>query len=105
MQSKCEQERLPGWSTLFRLLPAGWEEQARTLGALKSGRRFTTQSLLRTLLIYLSEDCLMREAAQRVSHEELAQMSAAALGKGRSSARARASMIGCTMRIGRQDQR
>ncbi|MCG1054886.1 hypothetical protein KQH49_07950 [Mycetohabitans sp. B5] len=53
---------------------AGW----RTDGA-AFGHRFTAQSLLRTLLIYLSEDCSMREAAQRVRHGELAQISGVGL--------------------------
>jgi hypothetical protein len=54
------------WPRLLGLLPAGWEAKARELGALKFGRRFSgRESLLRTLLMYLSEDCSMAETVER----------------------------------------
>ncbi|SEJ93227.1 hypothetical protein SAMN03159382_05409, partial [Pseudomonas sp. NFACC23-1] len=57
------------WPKLLALLPAGWEAKARELGALKFGRRFTPETLLRTLLLYLSSDCSMRETAARADVE------------------------------------
>lgn len=53
------------WPKLLALLPMGWEAKAKELGALKFGRRFTPETLLRTLLLYLSSDCSMRETAAR----------------------------------------
>tara|TARA_R110000851_G_scaffold275594_1_gene428201 strand:+ start:134 stop:1264 length:1131 start_codon:yes stop_codon:yes gene_type:complete len=54
------------WPKLLALLPAGWEAKAKELGALKFGRRFSgPESLLRTLLMYLSADCSMIETVQR----------------------------------------
>ncbi|KQW28238.1 MULTISPECIES: IS4 family transposase [Pseudomonas] len=57
------------WPKLLALLPVGWEAKAKELGALKFGRRFTPETLLRTLLLYLSGDCSMRETAARADVE------------------------------------
>jgi hypothetical protein len=38
------------WVKLQALLPDGWQEQALLCGALKFGRKFTPETLLRTLL-------------------------------------------------------
>lgn len=57
------------WPKLLALLPVGWEAKAKELGALKFGRRFTPETLLRTLLLYLSSDCSMRETATRADVE------------------------------------
>lgn len=57
------------WPKLLALLPVGWEAKAKELGALKFGRRFTPETLLRTLLLYLSSDCSMRETAARADVE------------------------------------
>jgi hypothetical protein len=64
------------WPRLLALLPQGWEGKARELGALKFGRRFSgPESLLRTLLIYLSEDCSMMETVARARAGELVALS------------------------------
>ncbi len=64
------------WPRLLALLPAGWEAKARALGALKFGRRFSgPESLLRTLLMYLSEDCSMVETVGRARAGELVELS------------------------------
>jgi hypothetical protein len=64
------------WPRLLALLPLGWEGKARELGALKFGRRFSgPESLLRTLLIYLSEDCSMVETVERARAGELVELS------------------------------
>lgn len=57
------------WRKLLTLLPVGWEAKAKELGALKFGRRFTPETLLRTLLLYLSTDCSMLETAARADVE------------------------------------
>lgn len=64
------------WQRLVELLPQGWEAKARELGALKFGRSFSgPESLLRTLLIYLSDDCSMLETAERARLGELVKIS------------------------------
>jgi len=64
------------WQGLVKLLPDGWEAKARELGALKFGRSFSgPESLLRTLLIYLSDDCSMLETAERVRVGEMVKIS------------------------------
>lgn len=64
------------WPRLLGLLPQGWEGKARELGALKFGRRFSgPESLLRTLLMYLSEDCSMVETVERARAGELVELS------------------------------
>jgi len=64
------------WPKLLAQLPQGWEAKARELGALKFGRRFSgPESLLRTLLMYLSEDCSMVETVERARAGELVELS------------------------------
>lgn len=76
MESVSAKEVVDDWSRLVKLLPTGWEAQARELGALKFGRSFSgPESLLRTLLIYLSDDCSMMETAARARTGELAKIS------------------------------
>jgi hypothetical protein len=55
------------WEVLARALPAGWQEKAKALGALKRVGEFQDASrLLRTMLIHLSEGCSLRETATRL---------------------------------------
>ncbi|AZE93710.1 hypothetical protein C4J95_4268 [Pseudomonas orientalis] len=64
------------WPKLLALLPSGWEAKAKELGALKFGRRFSgPESLLRTLLMYLSADCSMVETVQRARASEWLELS------------------------------
>lgn len=64
------------WSKLTKLLPAGWEAQARTSGALKFGRQFEgADHLLRVLLMYFSDGCSMRETVARARAGNVAQLS------------------------------
>lgn len=54
------------WIYLLEFMPAGWEEQAWNLGALKRTREFPdADSLLRTMLIHLVDGCSLRETAAR----------------------------------------
>jgi len=64
------------WPKLLALLPPGWEAKAKELGALKFGRRFSgPESLLRTLLMYLSADCSMVETVERARAGEWLELS------------------------------
>ena len=68
------------WSKLVKLLPDGWKDQARTLGALKFGRQFSgPDNLLRVLLMYFSDGCSMRETVARARAGNLADLSDVAL--------------------------
>lgn len=65
---------------LLRILPAGWEERAKALGALRRCRKIPdAQTLLRLLLIHLAEGCSLRETAVRASRGGVAQVSDVAI--------------------------
>jgi len=65
---------------LVRLLPAGWEEQAKTLGALRRCRKIPdARTLLRVLLIHLAEGCSLRETAVRAAQGGVAEVSDVAI--------------------------
>lgn len=65
---------------LVRLLPAGWEEQAKALGALRRCRKIPdARTLLRVLLIHLGEGCSLRETAVRASQGGVAEVSDVAI--------------------------
>ena len=67
------------WVKLQALLPDGWEEQALLCGALKFGRKFTPESLLRTLLMYLCEDASMVTIVERARGGDVVDISDVAL--------------------------
>ena len=46
MQSNTQQFFNDDWDKILALLPEGWEAQARTLGALKFGRKIKTPEQL-----------------------------------------------------------
>jgi len=71
------------WDIVLRLLPAGWEEKARKLGALRRrGRKFgNSEALLRTLLIHLAEGCSLKETSLRAKQGGLAEVSSVAIWK------------------------
>ena len=70
------------WDVLTRFLPAGWQEQARTTGALRRARSIPdADTLLRCLLVHLAQGCSLRETAARVSASGLANISDVALWK------------------------
>jgi hypothetical protein len=80
MATKDDVELDRDWPEIIKCLPAGWEQQARTLGALKFGRRFAgPQELLRVLLIYFLAGCSMRETVVRAREAGLADVSDVAL--------------------------
>lgn len=68
------------WEIVLRLLPAGWQEKARELGALRRCREFRdAATLLRVLLIHLAEGCSLRETAVRAAEGGLVRVSDVAL--------------------------
>lgn len=80
MQAEEYKEVGEDWSKIVKLLPEGWEDQARTLGALKFGRQFSgPDNLLRILLMYFSDGCSMRETVARARVGNLADLSDVAL--------------------------
>ena len=54
------------WSVICQLLPLGWEEAARTTGALRRVRGIRdARTLLRVLLIHLAGGCSLQETVLR----------------------------------------
>jgi hypothetical protein len=57
---------LDDWAVIRRILPTGWEEQARALGALRRARVVpNAQVLLRLLLLHVADGCSLAETAAR----------------------------------------
>src|SRR5262252_3467910 len=68
------------WEVIERLLPAGWESQAKASGSLRRCRGFANASqLLRVMMIHLVDGCSLRETAVRAAEGNLAQVSDVAL--------------------------
>ena len=66
---------LDDWQLVCQLLPPGWQEQARLLGALRRARGFANAAvLLRTLLVHLAAGCSLKETATSV-HQPVGVMS------------------------------
>lgn len=70
------------WAVLCQLLPEGWQERARTSGALRRARGVDgPEGLLRTLLIHLVEGCSLVETSVRARRAGLSNLSSVALFK------------------------
>ena len=68
------------WQIVLRVLPSGWQDKARELGALRRHREFPDPAtLLRVLLIHLAEGCSLRETAVRAAEGQLVTVSDVAL--------------------------
>lgn len=68
------------WPIVESLLPSGWQEQARHLGAFRRARGFEdARALLRVLLIHLAEGCGLRQSVARARLAGLAEVSDVAL--------------------------
>jgi hypothetical protein len=68
------------WQIVLRVLPSGWPDKARELGALRRHREFPdAATLLRVLLIHLAEGCSLRETAVRAAEGQLVTVSDVAL--------------------------
>jgi hypothetical protein len=71
---------LDSWAIVRRLLPRGWEQQARTLGALRRARNVpNARVLLRLLLLHLAGGCSLAEAAARAVQAGWCRVTAAAV--------------------------
>lgn len=81
-QKRSDEHGLEDWTVLREFLPAGWEEAARTTGALRRARGVDgAESLLRILLIHLASGCSLAETALRAQVSGLGSISAVALFK------------------------
>lgn len=70
------------WKVIESLLPEGWQEKAKELGAYQRTRRFAGPGpLLRTLLIHIAEGCSYRVTAARAEEGGLADVTDVALVK------------------------
>jgi hypothetical protein len=68
------------WQIVLRVLPTGWQDKARELGALRRRREFAdAATMLRVLLIHLAEGCSLRETAVRAAEGQLVTVSDVAL--------------------------
>jgi transposase len=68
------------WRIVESLLPPGWAEKARELGAFRRARGFAdARSLLQVMLIHLAEGCALRETAARAKLAGLSEVSDVAL--------------------------
>src|SRR6266436_5516428 len=75
-------EELDDWEHVCQHLPAGWQEQALVLGALRRARGFADASvLLRTLLVHLAAGCSLKETATNARQAGWCDVSAVALFK------------------------
>jgi hypothetical protein len=65
------------WEVLSCFLPAGWDEQARKLGAIRRARYIKEPAtVLRILLLHLASGCSLAETAARATAGGLARISA-----------------------------
>src|SRR3972149_4516948 len=75
-------QELDEWGAIQRLLPPGWEEEAKNKGALVRARGIRSgESLLRILLIHLALGCSLKETAIRARTVGLGRVSSVALFK------------------------
>ena len=70
------------WEVLRSFLPAGWEDKARELGALRRARNIkTAEVLLRVLLIHLATGASLKETQLRAGVSGLCKLSSVAVFK------------------------
>ena len=82
MNADATVKELDDWEHVCQLLPSGWQEQARLLGALRRARGFPDASvLLRTLLVHLAGGCSLKEAVTNAQVAGWCDVSAVALFK------------------------
>ena len=68
------------WEVIESLLPEGWQEKAKELGAIERFRGFSSvANLLRTLLIHVGAGASLRETAVRAKEGKLADVTDVAI--------------------------
>lgn len=68
------------WQVIVRLLPQGWQEKAKELGAITRQRKIKgADELLRVLLIHLADGCSLRETVARADQGKISSISDVAL--------------------------
>ncbi|HEY2784350.1 MAG TPA: IS4 family transposase [Fimbriiglobus sp.] len=73
---------LDDWQVVCQFLPSGWEEAARTLGAIRRTRAIpNAKLLLRVLLVHLVDGCSLQETALRADQAGWCSLSAVAVFK------------------------
>jgi len=79
MKPDASVQELDDWQLVCQLLPAGWQEQASLLGALRRARGFANAGiLLRTLLVHLAGGCSLKETATNAQQAGWCDVSAVA---------------------------
>jgi hypothetical protein len=82
MEKPKPRKVLDDWGVIARLLPEGWEEGARSWGALRRSRGVPdARALLRTLLVHVADGCSLVETALRAREAGWCQLSSVALFK------------------------
>jgi hypothetical protein len=82
METNDSLKRLDDWQVVCQLLPPGWKDAARELGALKRARGIRDADvLLRVLMVHLVDGCSLKETAVRVRQAGWCSVSAVALFK------------------------
>lgn len=80
MEKMIFPENTDDWQFLLTFLPAGWQDQAKALGAIQRSRKFEhPETLLRILFIHLADGCSLRETAVRAKHGNIVDLSDVAL--------------------------
>ena len=80
MNTDAHIRELDDWELVCRLLPPGWQEQARLSGALRRARGFPDVNvLLRTLLVHLAGGCSLKEAVTNAQQAGWCDVSPVAL--------------------------
>jgi hypothetical protein len=70
------------WEVVRQLLPTGWRDQAKELGAMRRTRGIVEpEILLRMLLVHLADGCSLKETALRAEQAGWARISAVGLFK------------------------
>ncbi len=70
------------WALVKELLPSGWQEKARQLGAVRRLRGIgSVEVLLRILLVHLADGCSLQETALRVGQAGLGTISSVGIFK------------------------
>src|SRR3972149_1971939 len=82
MDDRKTRTGLEDWAMGAGLLPVGWQEQARGLGALRRARGIPhAEVLLRAWLVHVAEGCSLTETSLGVGEAGWCRLSSAALFK------------------------